>query len=231
MEFPYTLKQAAVKLGGHVSGGEVLCPGPGHSAKDRSLAVKPTAANGGFIVHSHSGDDPIVCRDYVCEKLGLPKFTPSAPKAVSDDVITRVIMMAASNHKPKSKPIATYHYTERDGMPIYDVLRYDNPKRFAHRLADGTFKGSKRRVIYRWPRLIRFANATVFVCEGEKDADRVASLDLVATTVASGKWTDVCVNALAGRDCWILEDNDDTGRNKALEAAASSPRSEQHKNN
>jgi hypothetical protein len=37
--------------------------------------------------------------------------------------------------------------------------------------------------------------------------------------VASGKWTDDCVQALAGRDCWILEDNDDTGRKKALEAA------------
>jgi 5S rRNA maturation endonuclease (ribonuclease M5) len=59
----------------------------------------------------------------------------------------------------------------------------------------------------------------LLVCEGEKDADRVASLDLCATTIASGKWTDDCVNALAGRDCCILEDNDDAGRKKALDAA------------
>jgi hypothetical protein len=41
----------------------------------------------------------------------------------------------------------------------------------------------------------------VFVCEGEKDADRVASLGLCATTVASGEWTSDCIKALAGRDC------------------------------
>src|SRR5262249_34943710 len=38
--------------------------------------------------------------------------------------------------------------------------------------------------------------------------------------VACGDWADVCVDALAGRDVLILEDNDETGRKKALEAAA-----------
>jgi hypothetical protein len=59
----------------------------------------------------------------------------------------------------------------------------------------------------------------VFVCEGEKDADRVAELGHCATTAASGKWTADCVQALAGRDVWIMEDNDDAGRKKATEAA------------
>ena len=35
-----TLQSWARALGGEVSGGQVLCPGPGHSAKDRSLSVK-----------------------------------------------------------------------------------------------------------------------------------------------------------------------------------------------
>ena len=59
----------------------------------------------------------------------------------------------------------------------------------------------------------------MFITEGEKDADRVASLGHCATTAASGKWTDDCVKALAGRDLIILEDNDEAGRKKALEAA------------
>jgi RecA-family ATPase len=75
------------------------------------------------------------------------------------------------------------------------------------------------RVVYHWPKLIAFPDATIFVCEGEKDANNVAALGLCATTVVSGKWTDDCVNALAGRDCWILQDNDDAGRDKALAAA------------
>src|SRR5262249_26549877 len=58
-----------------------------------------------------------------------------------------------------------------------------------------------------------------FVCEGEKDADRLAGLELCATTVASGDWTEDCIKALAGRDCIILEDNDDAGRKKSLKAA------------
>lgn len=40
-----------------------------------------------------------------------------------------------------------------------------------------------------------------------------------ATTVASGKWSDDCVKALAGRDIIILQDNDDAGAKKALAAA------------
>src|SRR5262245_11021189 len=67
-----------------------------------------------------------------------------------------------------------------------------------------------RRSIGRWPELSQYPDATVFVTEGEKDADNVAALGLCATTVASSNWSDDCVQALAGRDCWIFEDNDDT---------------------
>ena len=57
-------------------------PGPGHSPKDRSLSVKiDTDAPDGFVVHSFSGDDPIVCRDYVRERLGLPAFKPNGNNA------------------------------------------------------------------------------------------------------------------------------------------------------
>ena len=64
-------------MGGEVRNGEVHCPGPGHSAKDRSLSIKvDSKAEGGFICHSFANDDPIACRDYIREKLGLPKFGP-----------------------------------------------------------------------------------------------------------------------------------------------------------
>jgi hypothetical protein len=218
MAFPYTLKEAAVKLGGHISGAEILCPGPGHSAKDRSLAVKPTAANGGFVVHSHSGDDPIVCRDYVRQKLGLPEFQAQSKERFSLDAMIAAAQMAAADHKPKSKLVATYPYTDANGTLLYEKLRFE-PKRFAYRLPDGSYKGPDRRVVYRWPELLKYPSATVFVTEGEKDADRVASLDQCATTVASGKWTEDCVNALADRYCWIIQDCDEPGKKKALIAA------------
>jgi putative DNA primase/helicase len=71
------LRSVAKALGGHVSGRQVVCPGPGHSRRDRSLSVRlePNAPDG-FICHSHAGDDWRVCRDYVREQLGLPKWEP-----------------------------------------------------------------------------------------------------------------------------------------------------------
>ena len=72
-----SLKSIARALGGEATGGQVLCPGPGHGPKDRSLAVKPdSSAPGGFVVFSHADDDPIACKDYVREQLGLPAFAP-----------------------------------------------------------------------------------------------------------------------------------------------------------
>jgi hypothetical protein len=67
-----TPRAIAHVLGGDVSGSSVLVPGPGHSAKDRSLCITldPRAPNG-IIVHSFSGDDWRDCRDYVFAKLGI----------------------------------------------------------------------------------------------------------------------------------------------------------------
>lgn len=66
------LRSIASALGGEVVGRQVLAPGPGHSRKDRSLAIVPSPrAPGGFLVHSHCGDDWKECRDHVCDALGI----------------------------------------------------------------------------------------------------------------------------------------------------------------
>jgi hypothetical protein len=72
------LRLIARALGGEVVGGQVLCPGPGHSASDRSLAVRPSAQSPlGFIAFSHAGDHWPACRDYVLEKLGWRSCEPA----------------------------------------------------------------------------------------------------------------------------------------------------------
>jgi hypothetical protein len=65
------------------------------------------------------------------------------------------------------------------------------------------------------------ANGTVLyeVLRFEPKRNRLWELGLVATTAQGNKWTDTCVQALAGRFCVILEDNDEPGGTKALEAA------------
>jgi putative DNA primase/helicase len=71
------LRDIARALEGEVSGRQVLFPGPGHSRNDRSLSVKiEPSAPGGLLVNSFAGDDPILCKDYVRQRLGLPQWQP-----------------------------------------------------------------------------------------------------------------------------------------------------------
>jgi hypothetical protein len=70
-----TIQELHRALGGNIlrgkNGPEVLCPGPGHSREDRSLSVTISGGGDDIIVHSFAGDDPIVCKDYVRDKIGL----------------------------------------------------------------------------------------------------------------------------------------------------------------
>lgn len=225
-----TLQIIARALGGEVNGGQVRAPGPDHSAADRSLSIKlDDKAPDGFVVHSFSGNDAIACRDYVRQKIGLPAFKPNGSRehASSNEIEAFFQKTVTSQRRERSNPgnlkiVKTYDYRSADGELLYQVLRLE-PKDFRQRQPDGQngwiWRLDGRRVLYRWPELKKYPDATVFITEGEKDADRVAALGHCATTVATGKWTDECVKALADRDVIILEDNDDAGRKKAKEAA------------
>lgn len=84
---------------------------------------------------------------------------------------------------------AAYDYRDEQGVLLYQVLRKE-PKGFVQRKPEGngwTYKlNGVRRVLYRLPDIIRAAaGSRVFVVEGEKDADRLASLGLAATTNAA----------------------------------------------
>jgi putative DNA primase/helicase len=150
-------------------------------------------------------------RDHVREKAGLGPFKPKS--------------QGRSGDRPKREIVATYDYTDESGNLLYQVVRFaPGEPRFLQRRPAGNGDwiwslGEKRRVIYRLPEIVKYPDGTVFVCEGEKDADRVASLRNCATTVASGKWADDCHKPLAGRDIIILQDNDSAGVKSALEAA------------
>ena len=124
-----------------------------------------------IVVHSFASDDPIECKKYVREKCGI-QFKPNGKERFSEADIERAVMMAAESRTPKSKPTATYDYRDGDGTLLYQVLRYDNPKRFQHRQPDGRggwiYRGTQRRVLYRYPDLLKFPSATIFVTEGER---------------------------------------------------------------
>src|SRR5262245_56015398 len=85
-------------------------------------------------------------------------------RARSDPTVTRI-------HLALSKPIHTT--TPTDSLPTR--LCASATKTFKHRRPDGRWgiKGIPR-LPYRLPELLRFPDASVFVCEGEKDANNVA---------------------------------------------------------
>ena len=226
-----SLRELQRIFGGEISNGELHCAGPGHSRADRSLSLRPVEDGPndlGLMYHSFADDDPTAIEDFLREKLNTPKPKPNGNgrQRLSEDALADMVAraaMAQGNGRARGKLVATYDYTDQHGVLLYQVLRYD-PKSFSQRRPDGNggwiWKlGDVQRVPYRWPELLKYPDATAFICEGEKDADRVASLNHCATTVAHGEWTNDCVQALAGRDVIVLQDNDAAGRKKALKAA------------
>lgn len=75
-------------LGGKISGKELLCPGPGHSSKDRSLSITLSHQSpDGFVCYSYAGDDWRRCRDYVLERLGAQReLLPNAGQRLGHPV-------------------------------------------------------------------------------------------------------------------------------------------------
>jgi putative DNA primase/helicase len=129
---------------------------------------------------------------------------------------------------PRKRIVAEYDYTDERGELLYQVVRFE-PKDFRQRRPDGRGGwawnlNGVRRVPYRLPQLLESnQQTTVFIVEGEKDADRLASLGLVATTNASGagKWRSEYNEHLPGRHVCILPDNDEPGRSHARMVATS----------
>jgi hypothetical protein len=202
-----SLEEICRAIGGEICGEEVLAPGPGHSDKDRSLCVKLSRENNrGYIVHSFSGDDPIRCRDYVAEKLGQPAWAP-APRSYSP-------------------VMAEYVYRDENGAPHLRVQRTADKEFFqSHWNGSGWEKGAPKdkRIPYRFPELLAAdPSKPIYVVEGEKDADRLASLDLIATTSSggsNGKWTPELSKHFAGRSVRIIPDNDEPGAKYAQKVA------------
>jgi hypothetical protein len=121
----------------------------------------------------------------------------------------------------------TYDYVDAAGRLLFQVVRF-SPKAFSQRRRDGSggwvwnLDGTER-VLYQLPRLLASdPDTTIFVVEGEKGADRLASVGLTATTNPQGarKWCQEYTVALAGRPVVLVPDNDMEGREHMQQVAA-----------
>ena len=131
---------------------------------------------------------------------------------------------------PKARIVATYDYIDEHGEVLFQVVRLE-PKTFRQRKPDpGSFDGwswgakGVRQIPYRLPEVLEAVRRrdTVFIVEGEKDADALAREGLCATcnAMGAGKWPEGLSDAFTGADVVILPDNDDAGRAHAQAVAS-----------
>ena len=133
---------------------------------------------------------------------------------------------SGGNVQQHRRIVSTYDYRDKDGLLLFQTVRYA-PKGFAQRRPDGAgdwewnLKGV-RRVLYRLPELLAADPAKpVFIVEGEKDADNLIKLGLVATTNPMGakKWLPEYSGYIEDRHVVIGPDNDKDGAEHVQEVA------------
>lgn len=122
-----------------------------------------------------------------------------------------------NNVKEKPKVVAEYIYKNEKGVPAFKVIRYE-PKNFIQAKYDNgnwVFKMTGAEyVLYNLPEVIK--SDEVYFVEGEKDADNLNKLGLVATTSVGGasgykKRADIYANCLKDKMVYIIPDNDKAG--------------------
>jgi hypothetical protein len=129
-----------------------------------------------------------------------------------------------------SKP-TTYDYVDEHRALLHQTVRYE-PKAFRQRRPDPDNAGrwiwnlrGIRTVLYRLPDLLAaMANGdTIYIAEGEKDADNLRALGFIATTnpMGAGKWQAEYSEVLRGASVVVISDNDQAGRNHAEQVARS----------
>lgn len=195
--------------------GQAQCKLPSHSGQDK---------NPSFCFNAEKGTGHCFACHAAGEGLSIKELTAAwgceAPPMIQRPEPVR----------PVARIVKTYDYTDEAGNIAYQSCRMEPKKFFQHR-PDGkggwlnNLEGVKP-IPYRLPELIRALgqNKAVFIVEGEKDVDRLRSLDLTATTNSggAGKWTAEHSKYFpAGSKVIILSDNDKPGRDHARIVARS----------
>lgn len=169
--------------------------------------------------------------EMICSSMGL------SPRDLMPDSGTpltepRIPMQQKKETKPKEKRklkfVKSYDYHDEDGQLLFQKVRYvdeSGKKTFTQRKADGAggyvyTLGDTPKVLYNLPAVIaaKQRGEEIWVVEGEKDADTLIDLGLVATTspLGAGKWLDIHTAALSSARVEIIVDNDESGRSHGV---------------
>lgn len=195
------------------------CAEEGHDKSGEHLVIEPDGRFGCVI---HEGPEGALHRRRIY-KLARKESGNRASSSVSHQRLFNTLDDAihALERNTGAGCSHRWRYENGDGTTAYEVCRFETPKgktfRPVTKETGGWRIGSMKqgtRPLYRLPQLLQAEpEETVFVVEGEKCADALTDLGLVATTSAHGArsapgtiWT-----PLAGKDVVLLPDNDGPG--------------------
>lgn len=205
-----TAQELTELLGGRWNGHSGVAKCPAHDDRRESLVIGD-GEDGRVLVHCHAG----CAVEAVLAAKGL----------TMRDLFSR----NGDGTRRERHIVATYDYADEKGKLLFQVVRFE-PKGFAQRRPDPKAPGGYswnlegvERVVYRLPELVAAPlDVLVFIVEGEKDADALTRLGLIATANpgGAGKWRTEYAACFKGRRVVVLPDNDDTGRKHARAVAA-----------
>ena len=232
-----------LKVQKHASRGrDNRCICPVHDDRTGSLMVKVDDDTGRILMCCQAG-----CRiEDVCAAIGI-KQADLNERPLVPGMHVHTVKRAAKPAEPKPQqekkedkperqlpwpPTKVYHYTDEAGQLIFDVLRFTYPegdKTFRQGIPDKAKRSGwslggvsgLRHPLYRLPEVVAAVKAgrTVYVVEGEKDADTIAAMGYCGTTNPGGaskpgdkiKWLPEHTAALAGANVVLVPDVDATG--------------------
>lgn len=160
-------------------------------------------------------------------KVLLKCFAGCPLEEITSSLGIKVTDLFPEQEKPATSTKREYVYRNELGKELYKKIRiepgFDGKKKsfyFERFDEDGkVVKNTKgcRKVLYHLPNVIAAIKKkeTVFLVEGEKDADKLASYGLTATTAPESlKWLQEFTETLKGANVVLLYDMDNTGRKR-----------------
>jgi len=186
---------------------------PAHQGQsDTSLSIEP--ASDRVLLHCHASCDT----EDVLQAMGLK---------LADLFLTPSLRVNGQTQRTKIKRriVKVYDYYDVHGTLVHQTVRYE-PKDFRQRRPDPANPSKYiwnldriESVLYHLPQVLAAVQRRelVYIVEGEKDADALQALGLVATcnAMGAGKWRDSYTKVLRDAHVVILPDNDDPGRKHA----------------
>lgn len=165
----------------------------------------------------------------ICTSVGLrvsdlmPQDSRSVVRDFSGDKPKRIEKKPIPTQRPKLTFVESYDFVDENRQLLFQKVRYvdeNGKKSFSQRKPDGAggwvySLNDTPKVLYNLPEVLEAKRngIPIWVVEGEKDANTLMDMGIIATTMpgGAGKWLDIHTEALAGAVVEVIADNDEIG--------------------